>query len=391
MSDERKVAKGAKASSASAVSRKKKPAASLDEEGVPVGGGVGQLVVEKKTKKKRKSKADESGGDTDEEDGGGKHKAKKARGASSVDASKGNLNPQELRHEEYMKLKVDELKLILNTNLISLPKPANKDHLAWQCVYGEVMGAPGKLCPRCGKGKLKPKLKKQEFGVVQVKKGETKWTCPGYFDDEADALAFCNKAFTDADLRPVKFKGIGQITDADIDAVAERKAKWREEHAAAALQRSLSGISDSSELDEHGKPKKKFIHAPSIRPEDKDKEAKRKAKKQKAKGSDDEDEDEVEHATTEEEGSEDEEMHSVEDDARAAAEAVAAAAADPSLAGFASDAPEPAAPAAAPAAAAATSAAAAAKPSAKPPCKYGASCYRTSAEHLDSFSHPPLK
>jgi hypothetical protein len=35
-------------------------------------------------------------------------------------------------------LQVDELKLILNSNLISMPKPANKDALAWQCVYGEV-------------------------------------------------------------------------------------------------------------------------------------------------------------------------------------------------------------------------------------------------------------
>jgi hypothetical protein len=44
------------------------------------------------------------------------------------------------------------------------------------------MGAPATFCTRCGKGKLKPKLKKTEFGVVQVKKGVTKWTCPGYFD-----------------------------------------------------------------------------------------------------------------------------------------------------------------------------------------------------------------
>jgi hypothetical protein len=258
MSERKTAAAAAKPRAAS--SKKKKAAAALDESGVPVGGGVGSLVVEKKAKatagKKRKSKAsteseeEEEYDDEEGEKGGGKkQKAKKARGASSVDAHKGNLNPQEQRHEEYMELKASQhrscgtpptlrwmrltcwlpvclsvcsavgrrtqadpqlephqhaktskqrctrMAMRLRRGSQTLTAAAAAALLLVQCSSGcshvelcQVMGAPATLCTRCGKGKLKPKLKKTEFGVVQVKKGVTKWTCPGYFDGSSQSL-----------------------------------------------------------------------------------------------------------------------------------------------------------------------------------------------------------
>ena len=61
-------------------------------------------------------------------------------------------------------------------------KGKTKDMLAWQCVYGEILGAPVGKCPRCLRGKLKPKLKNEEYGKP-IKKGDVKWACPGYFDE----------------------------------------------------------------------------------------------------------------------------------------------------------------------------------------------------------------
>ena len=237
-----------------------------------------------------------------------------------------------------------QLKHILAVNLMALPaKPQNKDRIAWQCVYGEVLGrattqtqpreartrgwqqpaaelivsrsclrvlalpvlalcegAPPALCPRCGRGKLKPKLKATDIGVIEVKKGEsktesrcvvllrelaellltphralltlvrfavgvTKWTCPGFFDgqeqicanapkvqpggqdaaigllthsgsllvcllfssfaEEADALSFCNKAFTDKELHPIPFKNHEHITVGTERPVAQAQPK----------------------------------------------------------------------------------------------------------------------------------------------------------------------
>jgi hypothetical protein len=218
--------------------------------------------------------------------------------------------------------------------------------------------------------------------------------------EEADALAFCNKAFTDAEIKTVPFKGKGQLTDADIDAVNKRKQEWREQQAAAQLHRRESGLSDASaEVGPDGKPKKKFIHAPRI---DGSEDPKKKAKKKKQTEDDGDEEGEGEG-----DGSGAEEMET-EDDARSVEEeqrlineaqaATAAAAADPSLAGFADDsgaaaaAASPASPAAAtaasPAAAAAAPATAAAAADDKPPCRYGEKCYRSNPEHLAQFSHP---
>jgi hypothetical protein len=202
-------------------------------------------------------------------------------------------------------------------------------------------------------------------------------------------LAFCNKAFTDAEIKTVPFKGKGQLTDADIDAVNKRKQEWREQQAAAQLHRRESGLSDASaELGPDGKPKKKFIHAPRI---DGSEDPKKKAKKKKQTDDDAESEGEGEG-----DGSEVEEMET-EDDARSVEEeqrlideaqaATAAAAADPSLAGFADDSGAAAASVpASPAAAAAAAPAAAAGD--KPPCRYGEKCYRSNPEHLAQFSHP---
>lgn len=216
--DESKSARKPRAPSSSSSSakkpRKKKEESEeeRDEEGVAASGGVGVLVLEKKAKKKsaggsgskRKKAAADSDAESDAEGGAPK---KKKKGASSVDTSKGHLSRAESLHEEYMTLKVDELKKIICVNNMAMPgKPQNKDRLAWQCVFGEILGAPAQLCTRCGKGKLKPKVK-GEFALADVKKGVTKWTCPGYFDEEADSLAFCNKAYTDKEIKTVPFKG----------------------------------------------------------------------------------------------------------------------------------------------------------------------------------------
>lgn len=84
------------------------------------------------------------------------------------------LTTQQARHEEYMKCTAAELTRILGINQIAVPsKSKTKDRLAWQCVYGEALGAPVGHCPRCLHGKLKPKLKEEEWGM-KVAKGTVK-------------------------------------------------------------------------------------------------------------------------------------------------------------------------------------------------------------------------
>jgi len=84
---------------------------------------------------KRKKAAADSDAESDAE--GGAPKKKKKKGASSVDTSKGHLSRAESLHEEYMALKVDELKKIIGVNNMAVPaKPQNKDRLAWHvCVF----------------------------------------------------------------------------------------------------------------------------------------------------------------------------------------------------------------------------------------------------------------
>ena len=85
---------------------------------------------------KRKKGAAPADSDAESDAEGGAPKKKK-KGAPSVDTSKGQLSRAESLHEEYMALKVDELKKIIGVNNMAMPaKPQNKDRLAWHaCVF----------------------------------------------------------------------------------------------------------------------------------------------------------------------------------------------------------------------------------------------------------------
>ncbi len=94
----------------------------------------------------------------------------------------------------------------------------------------------------------------------------------------------------------MKFKGLGQISDSDVEAVEQRKREAAVEREEARLHRAESAL--ASEPSSPGS-KKKFVHAPRIT-----------AKKEKAKG----DDESMEGRETEEEG-EDETAGGAEGDA----------------------------------------------------------------------------
>lgn len=70
------------------------------------------------------------------------------------------------------------------------------------------------------------------------------WVCPGFFDEETDAIKFCNKTYSTAngsEIATVPFKGVGSITPADIEELEQRKQLEREEREMIRQEKEEAG------------------------------------------------------------------------------------------------------------------------------------------------------